>query len=277
MPTLYENLSDRMIERGLDKRFPSAFSVMQRAATAYNEIRAIRESVLADKNLSSTGQQAEIGKRLEKAAPTLRKHRQAIDRARADIDRRRTGLRPKFERTDPTILIAVAARLAAMKPGEQAGQLLPEGGKDTDPFVAQAVLELPPILSNVSEQFRTMLETRLLEKNHGPALATLDAEQEAWDTADAALRTATDAMQTAGEFPSAHAFNLWFAKVAPPDVPATPDERRETQALTVDQVLAQTRGLSSEAYGKLQKGIAEQSSEQFQRELRAIGTQLGVS
>jgi hypothetical protein len=46
---------------------------MQRAATAYNEIRAIRESVLADKNLSSTGQQAEIGKRLEKAAPTLRK------------------------------------------------------------------------------------------------------------------------------------------------------------------------------------------------------------
>jgi hypothetical protein len=277
MPGLYENLSDRMIERSLDKRFPSAFSVMQHAATAYNEIRAIRESVLADKNLSSTGQQAEIGKRLEKAAPTLRKHRQAIDRARADIDRRRTGLRPKFEKTDPTILIAVAARLAAMKPGEQARQLLPEGGKDTDPFVAQAVLELPPILSNVSEQFRTMLETRLLENNHGPALAALEAESEAWTIANAAFQTATDAMQTAGEFPSPHAFNLWFAKAAPPDVPATPDERRETQAHTVEQVLAQTQGLSSEAYGKLQKGIAEQSSEQFQRELRAIGTQLGVS
>ena len=38
-----------------------------------------------------------------------------------------------------------------------------------------------------------------------------------------------------------------------------------------------TLGLPSEAYGKLQKGIAEQSSEQFQRELRDIGTQLDVS
>ncbi len=65
-------------------------------------------------------------------------------------------------------------------------------------------------------------------------------------------------------------------KKAPPDAVATPDQRRETQALTVEQVLAQTRGLSSEAYGKLQKGISEQSSEQFQRELRAIGTSLAA-
>jgi hypothetical protein len=38
-----------------------------------------------------------------------------------------------------------------------------------------------------------------------------------------------------------------------------------------------TLGLPSEAYGKLQKGIAGQSSEQFQRELRAIGSPFGVS
>ena len=61
------------------------------------------------------------------------------------------------------------------------------------------------------------------------------------------------------------------------DPRVTPDHRRETQALPVEQVLAQTRGLSSEAYGKLQKGISEQSSEQFQRELRAIGSPFGVS
>jgi hypothetical protein len=196
-----------------------------------------------------------------------------IERARTDVDKRRAELRPKFDKADPVILIAIAAKLAGMKPGEQAGLLLPED-KETDPIVAQAVLDLPRILSGVSDQFRGMLETRLLEKTHGPALAALDDEKEAWDTADAAVRTAIDAMQTSGEFPSPHAFNLWFQKVAPPDAVATPDERRETQALTVEQVLAQTRGLSSEAYDKLQQGIAEQSSEQFQRELKAIGAQL---
>jgi hypothetical protein len=276
MPTLYENLSSRMAERGLDKKYPGAAAVMTRAATAYAEVRTTRDEVRADKNLTSTGQQAEIMKLLQKAAPSLQKHRQAIDRARADIEKRRAGLRPKFDKVDPAILIAVGARLAAMKPGEQAGQLLPED-RETDPIVAQAALELPPILSGVSEQFRGMLETRLLEKTHRPDLAALDDESEAWVTADAALRTATDAMQTVGEFPSPHAFNLWFQKVAPPDVPATPDERREDETVTVEQVLAQTRGLSIEAYGTLQKRINEQSSEQFQRQLRAIGTQLGMT
>lgn len=276
MPTLYENLAARMTERGLDIKYPGAATIMTRAAEAYGDIRAERESIRADKNLTSAGQSAEMTKRLEKAAPVLQKLRQTIGRARADIETRRAALRPKFEKVDPAILIAVGARLATMKPGEQAGMLLPED-KDPDPIVAQAVLELPPILSGVSDQFRGMLEMRLLVKSHGPALAALDDEKEAWETADAALRTAIDAMQTAGEFPSAHVFNLWFEKKAPPDAVATPDQRRETQALTVEQVLAQTRGLSSEAYGKLQAGIAEQSSEQFQRELRAVGAQLGVS
>jgi hypothetical protein len=243
---------------------------MQRAASAYNDIRATRDAVRADKNLTATGQHAEIMKRFEKAAPALQKHRQAIDRARADIEKRRAGLRPKFDKADPAVLVAVAARLATMKPGEQAGLLLPDG-KDADPLVAQATLELPPILTNVSEQFRTMLETRLLENSHGPALVALDEEKEAWDTADAALQTATDAMRSAGEFPSPHAFNLWFAKVAPPDVPATPDERRETEAVTVEALLSGAQGLSHAAYETLNKGISQLRSERFDQEIAALG------
>ncbi len=99
-------------------------------------------------------------------------------------------LRAQFGKVDPAIFIWVAAKIATMRPGGQAGQLLPEG-KDTDPIVAQAVLELPPILSGVSDEFRGILEKRLLEETHGPALAAPDDEKEAWDTADAALRTAT--------------------------------------------------------------------------------------
>jgi hypothetical protein len=179
-------------------------------------------------------------------------------------------LRPKFEKVDPAILAAVATRIATMKPGEQASQLLPEG-RDTDPVVAAAVLELPPILSGVNDQLRSLLEARLVEKAHGPALVALDEEKEAWDTADAALRTATDAMQTAGEFPSPHAFNSWFQKVAPTDVPATPDERRENEAVTVQALLSGAQGLSDAAYETLNKGISQLRSERFEQELAALG------
>ena len=247
---------------------------MTRAAEVYSHIRATRDSVRADKNLTSAGQGAEMMKRLERAAPALQRHRQTIERARADIEKKRAGLRPIFAKVDPAILIAVGARLAMMKAGEQAGQLLPEG-KDTDPIVAQAVLELPPILSGVSEQFRGMLEKRLLEKTHGPALAALDDEKEAWDTADAALRTAIDAMQTAGEFPSAHAFSLWFQKLAPPDAVPTPDERRENEAVTVEALLSGAQGLSRDGYTKLHKGVSELSSKALDRELASMRAALG--
>src|SRR5262245_8312467 len=172
MYTLHENLRIRMAERGYDKRFPLAATVMERAATAHSEIWQMRDLIGADKNLTATGQHAKLMEFLTKAAPALQKHRRAIDVARTDIERRRSGLRPKFDKVDPAILTAVAARIAARKPGEQAGLLLPEGG-DTDPIVAQAVLELPPMLSNVNTQLRAALQARLAEKAHGPALATL--------------------------------------------------------------------------------------------------------
>jgi hypothetical protein len=44
-------------------------------------------------------------------------------------------------------------------------------------------------------------------------------------------RTAQGLLQEAGEFPSQHAFNLWFQKVAPPDGVLTPDPRREDEDL----------------------------------------------
>jgi hypothetical protein len=263
-----------MVERTLDKRYPVAATILKLAAKAYDDTRAMRESVRADQNLSPMGQHAEIMKRLEKAAAALQKHRQAIDRARADIEKRRAGLRPKFEKVDPAILAAVATRIATMKTGEQAALLLPEG-KDTDPVVAQAVLELPPILSGVNDQLRGVLETRLIEKTHGPALAALDDEREAWEHADAALRTAIDAMQTAGEFPSPHAFSLWFQKVAPSAAVATPDQRREDEAVTVETILSQAQGLSHDAYTKLYKGVGELSSKALDRELAGLRSGLG--
>jgi hypothetical protein len=195
-------------------------------------------------------------------APNVQKHRRAIDMARADIDRRRAGLRPKFEKTDPAILIAVAAKIAAMKQGEQAALLLPEG-RDTDPVVAQAVLELPPILSGVSEQIRQQLETGLLEKTHGPAVAALNDERDAWDMVEAALRTAQGLLQDAGEFPSQQAFNSWFRKVAPPDAAKTPEEKREFDALAVDALVMGAKGLPYDAFSKLRTAIADMGIERL--------------
>jgi hypothetical protein len=262
MPSLYENLYGRMAERGYDKRFPLAAAVMERAATAHAEIREVRQSIRADKNLTSTGQHAKLMEYLIKTAPALRKHRRAIDVARADMDRRRAGLRPRFDKVDSAILTAVASRIAAMKPGEQAALLLPEG-KDTDPIVAQAVLELPPMLSNVNSQLRTALEGRLTEKAHGPAIAGLDDEAEAWNTAEAALRTAHGLLQEAGEFPSQHAFNLWFQKVAPSDTTLTPDEKRELDSLVVESLVTGARGLPYDSFVKLRGAIADMGIERL--------------
>jgi hypothetical protein len=83
MPTLYENLSTRMAKRGLDKRFPGAALVMQRAATACNDIRAKREAIRIDENLSSTGKRGALLEHLAAVAPDLQKHRRAIEAARA--------------------------------------------------------------------------------------------------------------------------------------------------------------------------------------------------
>jgi hypothetical protein len=172
MSNLYDNLRIRMAEHGYDKRFPLAAAVMERAATAHAEIREVRQSIRADKNLTSTGQHAKLMEYLIKMAPALRKHRRAIDMARADMDRRRAGLRPRFDKVDSAILTAVASRIAAMKPGDQAALLLLEG-KDTDPVVAQAVLELPPMLSNVNSQLRSAVETRLTERENSFATQSL--------------------------------------------------------------------------------------------------------
>jgi hypothetical protein len=273
MSSLYENLRNRMAERNHDKRFPLAAAVMERGATAHAEIRQVRESIRADKNLTATGQHAKLIDYLTKTAPALRKHLHAIEMARTDVDRRRAALRPKFDKVDSAILTAVAARIASMKPAEQARLLLPEG-MDTDPIVAQAVLELPPMLSNVNSQLRTALEGRLMEQAHGPAIARLDDEAEAWNTAEAALRTAQGLLQEAGEFPSQRAFNLWFQEVAPPDAVVTPGQRREDEAQRVESLLGGMQGLSHESYEKLSNSVMKLRSEQFDRELEAL-RQLG--
>jgi hypothetical protein len=147
-------------------------------------------------------------------APDLQKHRRAIEAARAGTDSKRVGLRPKFPKVDAAILIAVATKLATMKPGEQAGLLLPEDG-DGEAVCQQAVLELPPVLSGVNAHIRGLLETRLQEKHHGPALANIEDEREAWDIADQAVLSAQAALQDAVELPSQDAFDLFGSKTLP--------------------------------------------------------------
>jgi hypothetical protein len=261
--SLFETLRSRLSERNLDKRFPGAATVIERAATAHAEIGAAREAARTDKNLSPTGQHVKVMDHLEKAAPALRKHRRAVDMGRAEIERKRAGLRPKFDKTDPAILIAVAAKIAAMKPGDQAHQLLPEGA-DTDPIAAQAVLALPPILSGVNDQLRGALESRLIERKHGPVLAALNDEREAWDIAASAVRTVEAALQDAGEFPSPHAFNLWFDKAAPKAESPTADEKREFDALAAETILVAAKGLDHAARMKLHNDLLTQATDHIE-------------
>jgi hypothetical protein len=77
-------------------------------------------------------------------------------------------------------------------------------------------------------------------------------------------------LQEAGEFPSQHAFNLWFQKVAPPDTTLTPDQRCEDEAQRVASLLGGMHGLSHASYEKLSNGVLKLHSEQFDRELEAL-------
>jgi hypothetical protein len=132
------------------------------------------------------------------------------------------------------------------------------------------VLELPPVLSGVNAHIRGLLETRLQEKHHGPALANIEDEREAWDIADQAVLSAQAALQDAVELPSQHAFDLWFKNVAPPDTAMTPDEKRESDALAADALLIAARGLPYEAFVKLRSNIADLGVERLS-ELLAVG------
>jgi hypothetical protein len=77
-------------------------------------------------------------------------------------------------------------------------------------------------------------------------------------------------LQEAGEFPSQHAFNLWFQKVAPPDAVLTPDQRREDEAQRVESLLGGMLGLSHAAYEKLNNGVTKLRMERFDRDLEAL-------
>ena len=55
-----------------------------------------------------------------------------------------------------------------------------------------------------------------------------------------------------------HAFSLWFQKVAPPDAVATPDEWRETQALTVEQLREDCRAMPT-ASCKMHSGAEQRA------------------
>jgi hypothetical protein len=256
---LFDTLKQAMAKRGHDTRYPGAATVMGRAALDYADIRAMRDAVRSDKNLSPTGQRTKIVENLGKLAAGLQKHRRMIDQARATIDAKRAAMKPKFDKVEPVVLVAVAARLAAMKPGEHAALVLPAGGA-FDQIAAQAVLTLPPILTGITPQIREMCEGAIMEKNHGPALAAIEDEKEAWNTADAALNTATNALSEAGEFPSPHAFNLWLEKVAPPSPQALAAEAREIESFAAQSILIAAEPLSYDTRKKLFDDLLNQQT-----------------
>ena len=51
------------------------------------------------------------------------------------------------------------------------------------------------------------------------------------------------------------------------DAAATPDQRRENEAVTVEALLSGAQGLSHDSYTKLYKGVGELSSKALDREL----------
>ncbi len=120
-------------------------------------------------------------------------------------------------------------------------------------------------LSGVDNQTRGILEKDLTEKRHGRALANLDEEKEAWNTADAALRTAFGTLQEAGDLPSPHAFAQWLEKVAPPDAYQLAAAARESESFTAEAIMIAADGLSHDARMKLHTDLLNQATAHLNR------------
>ena len=130
------------------------------------------------------GKRAKLIASLEKTAARLQKHQCMIDAARATIDAKRNAMRPKFDKMDPVILVAVAAKVvgsrAAFGAVGEAAEFQPHQfaqflekvappdkhalaaeARETETFAAQSILIAA---EGLSHDARMKLHTDLLEQ-----------------------------------------------------------------------------------------------------------------
>jgi hypothetical protein len=113
-------------------------------------------------------------------------------------------------------------------------------GMYADPRVLEAGLNLPRLITGLSDEDFATAEKYYVEAAHGPALEKIQNEAEAWDLADATVRAATQLVYDAGGFSHQHEFNeFWKAH----DKVDGKKEAEQLNKLAAEDLVAQLRSL----------------------------------
>ena len=190
--------------------------LISNALTSFDALRAKRNEVTGDRDLTSEGQakrvrdyiSKEVGQKLGKATRTVQRLRKSLANERAAAISKETG-----GELDP-VALAICGALRNLSQAEIARLTF---GPDADRRVVQAVLNAPPLLTGVSVEVRGQIEADFISRHAADDMAKIadcDEALEAAETCVSVLKTETvEALDM-----TSLAFDAWFGKeFAPTD------------------------------------------------------------
>jgi hypothetical protein len=179
----------------------NAFQLAQKAAAQISAIRA-------DTNLSRAGQAVAIEKALTGG---LLGHLQQI---RADVDKRlsdavgqRAVLRDRTMKAQnfDALQKSEARQMLSRMPADERRKMALSG----DPLLTEAIMNAPAYLSGLDDEVYSRIATQAVEESFGQHLKEIDVLEQTFETARAAVQTATDDVRRSTEFEPAE-----FARLA---------------------------------------------------------------
>lgn len=146
----------------------------------------------------------------EKVVPELRRAAWEVEKAGNDLTNQRLRLAvPKPDKADvagAVLRSEIRTFLRGMSQGERVGAVM------TDPEFLVAAFEGPAALSGLTNDLRAELEERMIQQQHGDAVALMDDAREAIALTDAAIGVALVALRNATGFEGKDAaFDAWMA------------------------------------------------------------------
>jgi hypothetical protein len=238
MPTLEESLASRV-----PKSAPTSVqAAIKNALTGYTEVRAKREKLAQNPNLSPVGIVDETRKYIatdtskrialaRSAVATFEKHIAA---------RKARSLPPPPSAADAALMPEYRTALRSMSPKDQRALLF------SDPpnlHVLQACLGAPAALSGVAEDLLAKVVERYVAVTHPAELVAIAEDEESLAVLNAAVRMTCIAANKIGEFPSEKVFEDFVNANAPAArVGLASDQSDEMKALGA---LAKEMGVKS--------------------------------
>lgn len=226
------------------------------SSTAAEQLAAKRRELASAGTLTQTGLARAVRDHAATATvPVLRRAAATVERARGDIEARRSAL--AVPSPDPSDLAGAILRadirtvLRSMSAAEAMGHVL---APDADLATVQAALEAPAFVSGLTPALQADLRKRLVDARCGDQIDALEAEAAAVELAGSAVAMAVSDLRNATDFNGDEtAFDRWMQaasaetdrELAGEEVTARPTAGETSIAEAIDRAISEVLNRSA--------------------------------